>query len=227
MTVLARSPDRLRKVADECLAAGAPDAHVLVADFDDRPDLYARVAAHAAENPIDILVHNTGGPHGGPLLTHDEHDFHDAMARHLLTAQGLAKLLVPDMAGKGWGRIVCITSLSVRQPIVGLGVSNTVRHAMAAWAKTLSKELPPGVTVNTVLPGYTDTDRLNDLADAIAAREQRGRDEVKAGWARLSPERRLGRPEEIGAAVAWLASDAASFVRGIVLPVDGGRLDGI
>lgn len=195
--------------------------------MDDRPGLYEAVEAHAAEHPIDILVHNSGGPAGGPLLDAKEEDIHQAMARHLLTAQGLAQRLVPGMVERQWGRIICITSLSVRQPIVGLGVSNTVRAAMGAWAKTLSKELPPGITVNTVLPGYTDTDRLTSLSQSIAERTGDDAAAIRQAWADGSPEKRLGRPEEVGAAVAWLASDAASFVRGTLLPVDGGRLDAL
>jgi 3-oxoacyl-[acyl-carrier protein] reductase len=106
-------------------------------------------------------------------------------------------------------------------------VSNTVRAAMASWAKTLSKELPPGVTINTVLPGYTDTERLTSLATATAERTAKTPDEVRAAWISAVPERRLGRPEELGAVIAFLASPAASYVRGVTLPVDGGRLNGI
>lgn len=131
------------------------------------------------------------------------------------------------MREAGFGRIVNVISISVREPLSGLGVSNTIRGAMAAWAKTLARELPPTITVNSVLPGYTATERLHSLARSAAERSGRTPEEVEAEWARSVPEGRLGAPEELGAAIAFLASPAASYVRGVSLPVDGGRLGGI
>jgi 3-oxoacyl-[acyl-carrier protein] reductase len=128
------------------------------------------------------------------------------------------------MAQTGYGRFVYISSTSVREPIPGLGVSNTLRAAMAGWAKTLSRELPPGVTINTVLPGFTDTDRLRSLLDKTAAAAGVDPAEFAKNAAAATPPRRFARPEEIGAVVAFLASPAASYVNGVNLPVDGGRL---
>jgi 3-oxoacyl-[acyl-carrier protein] reductase len=171
-----------------------------------------------------VLVNNTGGPPHGPILEARAEDFASAFGRHVLAAHLLVRRLLPGMAAAGYGRIVNVVSISVREPIPGLGVSNTIRGAMASWAKSVSHELPPGVTINNVLPGYTDTERLAELAASISAASGRSVEDVRAEWAALAPEKRLGRPEEIGAAVAWLASPAASFVRGVSLPVDGGRL---
>ncbi|MCW8140292.1 MAG: SDR family oxidoreductase, partial [Planctomycetota bacterium] len=151
----------------------------------------------------------------------------EAFGRHVLGAHLLVRLVLPGMRAAGYGRIVNVVSTSVREPIPNLGVSNTVRAAVAAWAKTLSKELPPGVTINTVLPGYTDTERLASLAEGAAARTGKAVEDVRKGWLATIPEGRLGRPEELGAVIAFLASPAAAYVRGVALPVDGGRLNGI
>jgi 3-oxoacyl-[acyl-carrier protein] reductase len=131
------------------------------------------------------------------------------------------------MKQAGYGRIVNVISTSVKEPIPNLGVSNTIRAAMAAWAKTLAKELPPGITINSVLPGYVDTERLVGLSNALAAKQGKKPEEIKAGWLAVIPEGRLGRPEELGEVIAFLASPAGGYVRGVALPVDGGRLNGI
>src|SRR5690606_36944419 len=133
----------------------------------------------------------------------------------------------PGMREAGYGRIVNVLSTSVREPIDNLGVSNTIRAAVAGWAKTLSRELPPGVTINNILPGYTDTERLATLASSAGERTGRTADEDRQGWIATVPEGRLGLPEELAAAVAFLASPAAAYVRGVSLPVDGGRLRSI
>lgn len=201
---------------------------MIVADLDDRAGLRQAVAEHLEKaGPIHILVNNTGGPHSASLLEATEEDFLKPYGRHLLASHLLVQLLVPGMKEAGYGRIVNVLSTSVREPIPGLGVSNTIRATMASWAKTLSRELPPGVTINSVLPGYTDTERLTELAHTMAARQGRSPKEVAKGWVDVTPEGRLGRPEEIGGVIAFLCSPAASFVRGVALAVDGGRLNSI
>ena len=223
VTAAARSLPALETLRKELLAAGAPAAHALPLDLDDRDAAVGILEGHvAATSPITVLVLNAGGPPGGRLLDADVEAFQAAFERHLLAFHRIVQTLLPDMEAGGYGRIVYVSSTSVREPIPGLGVSNTLRAAMAGWAKTLSKELPPGVTINTILPGFTDTDRLTSLA-----RSRGDEDEVKAAWAAASPEGRLGRPEELAAAVAFLCSEEASFIRGVVLPVDGGRLASI
>ncbi len=228
LTLLARREAELRKAAAECKAAGASTIHVLPADLENRATLRNKMEAHLrAHGPVHVLVNNQGGPPSAPLLETEEADFLKAYGRIQLASHLLVQLTVPGMKAAGFGRIINILSISVREPILGLGVGNSVRASMAAWSKTLAKELPPGITVNCVLPGATDTERLHDLSAQMAARSGKPLAEVEKGWYASTPEGRLGRPEELGEAIAFLASPAASFVRGVVLPVDGGRLNSI
>lgn len=228
VTALARRASALEKLRTQLLEAGAPEAHALVADLDDPQRLDGRLAEWlGAHGPAHILVHNTGGPASGKLLDAAPDDLRDAFRRHVVSAQHLVQRLLPGMRDAGYGRIVLVLSTSVREPIEHLGVSNTIRAAMAGWAKTLSRELPPGITINSVLPGYTATERLARLAEAAAARTDRSRDDVESDWRAAVPEQRLGEPEEVAAAVAFLASPAASYIRGVSLAVDGGRMRSI
>lgn len=209
------------------LCAELPGAAYIVADLDDLDGLAAVVDALLQRHPVHILVNNTGGPPGGPLLDALPQAFLTGMTRHVLASHVLAQRLVPGMAAAGYGRIVNVISTSVYEPIPNLGVSNTVRGAMAAWSKSLSRELPPGVTINNVLPGFTDTDRLTELAEGRAAREGVTPDDVRAAWLSQVPEGRLARPEETAATIAFLASPAAAYIRGQSIAVDGGRLRSI
>lgn len=177
---------------------------------------------------VDILILNSGGPKGGPVLDAAPQEFRDAIEGHLVANQILCKTYVPGMKNRGGGRIVAILSTSVRQPIPGLGVSNATRWAMAAWAKTLAGELAPfAITVNLVLPGFTKTGRLEELAAAGALKRGITEDQVRDEWIKATPMGRLGEPEEIAAAVSFFASPAASFITGQALAVDGGRLGSV
>lgn len=203
-----------------------PRHEIVVGDFSNPAELQLRVAAHLeSTGPAHILVNNTGGPASGPILDARPNDFLAAMQMHLVCNQLLVQTVVPGMKQAGFGRIINIISTSVREPIPGLGVSNTTRWAVAAWAKTLSRELGPfAITVNNVLPGYTDTARLRALFTARAKRESRTPEQVAEETMKAVPAGRFGRPEEIAAAIAFLASPEAAYVNGINLPVDGGRL---
>ncbi len=228
VTVLARSADKLEALCPSLLEAGAPSARGLVADLDDRDGLATVIDALLAEHgPVHVLVNNTGGPAPGPLLEADEASFLAAFGRHVLASHLLVRRLLPGMATAGYGRIVNVISLSVREPLPMLGVSNTIRGAMASWAKTLAMELPPGVTVNNVLPGFTNTERLTTLGQAMADEQGRRLADIHGDWCASIPEGRLGTPGEQGALVAFLASPAAAYLRGTSIPVDGGRLRGL
>lgn len=224
---LARRAEAREALLPELEAAGAPRARALTVDLEDLAGLAAAVDGALADGPIHVLINNTGGPPAGPLLEAQPADFERAFLRHVLASHTLAQRLVPGMTAAGYGRIINIISTSVRQPIPNLGVSNTIRGAMASWAKTLSRELPPGVTVNSVLPGFTDTPRLSSLKQSLATKRGGSEAEVEAAWLASVPEGRVGRPAELAAAVAFLASPAGSYVRGVCLPVDGGRLTSI
>ena len=176
---------------------------------------------------FEILINNSGGPPSGPIIDAKPSDFEKAFLRHVLASQTLVQLLLPGMKESNYGRIVNIISTSVKEPIPGLGVSTTIRGAMASWSKTLSKELPPSITINNVLPGFTNTERLTELKKTLSEQKGISEDEVENAWLSTVPEGRLADPSELGKVVAFLSSPAASFVRGVSIPVDGGRTGSI
>ena len=228
VTALARRREELETLVSELEQDVAADPDYCVADLEQREGLEAEIEALLDDRgPIHILVNNSGGPPSGPLLHATEKDFNLAFGRHVLGAHLLVRMLLPGMVESGYGRIVNIVSTSVREPIPNLGVSNTIRGAVASWSKSLSRELPPSVTINNILPGFTDTDRLHSLGEAIAHRSKRDVAAVHADWLREVPERRFGQPEEVAAALAFLVSPAGAYVRGQSVAVDGGRLRSI
>jgi 3-oxoacyl-[acyl-carrier protein] reductase len=175
---------------------------------------------------FDVLVNNSGGPPGGPIVDADAGSFEAAFKAHVLTAQLLVQALLPAMKQQEFGRIVNVISTSVKQPIPGLGVSNTIRGAMAGWSKTLAREVAPyGITVNNILPGFTETDRLANLIEGRSKKSGLSEEEVARGMMALVPAGRFAKPAEVAAAAAFLASPAAGYINGINLPVDGGRLE--
>ena len=228
VAVLARSASKLEGLVGDLLAAGAPKAWALAADLEDRESLRRILDAHlASTGPIQILVNNAGGPPGGAILEADEMDFIRAFGRLLMAPHLLVKLLVPGMKASGYGRIINVVSTSVREPLPNLGVSNTVRGATAAWAKTLAKELPAGITINNVLPGATATERLEKLELANAERTGRTLEQVRADMVKTIPEGRVAEAQEVAALIAFLASPAAAYIRGQSIAADGGRLNAI
>lgn len=225
VTLFARDPQRLGEAMAALPVVPGIEHDIAVADFQN-PEMVLDEAAGALDRAggFDILVNNTGGPPGGPITQATGEAFIKAMTAHLVNNQNLANLVLPGMKAKGSGRIVNIISTSVRCPIPGLGVSNTVRAAVAAWAKTLAGEVAKDkVTVNSVLPGFTDTARLSSLFEAKAGKQGTTPRQVKDEALASIPMGRLGEPEEVAAAVAFYCTPAASYITGTVLAVDGGR----
>ena len=226
VTVLARSAEALQTVVDALPRVREGQRHAWrVVDMLDTLALQTVAADLVAAAPVQVLVNNSGGPPGGPIHTAEPEAFIAAFRQHVLAAQVLMQAVLPGMRAASYGRIVNVISTSVKEPIPGLGVSNTVRAAMAGWSKTLSSELAAeGITVNNVLPSYTETDRLRWLLATRAAREGRSEEDIAAGLLSDIPARRFGRPEEVAAMIAFLCMPAAAYVNGVSIPVDGGHI---
>jgi len=226
VTLAARNPDKLAETVASLPAVEKGQHGSICADFSNPQDVRAEAKKLiAAVGTHQILVNNTGGPSAGPIVDATPEQFITAITQHVICNQLLTQTLMGGMKEAGYGRVINIISLSVKAPIAGLGVSNTTRGAVASWAKTMAGELGPlGITVNNVLPGYTATDRLSELMDYKADKMGIASAELQKQWEAEIPARRFARPEEIAAAVVFLASPAASYVNGINLPVDGGRL---
>jgi 3-oxoacyl-[acyl-carrier protein] reductase len=224
VTLVARDEEKLKAVVRE-LKGGSQGQHdYIVADFGDPYALRDKVQAFVAVRPIHVLVNNTGGPAPGPLLDATPKAFLDAFSNHLICNQLLAQVVIPIMKREGYGRIVNIISTSVKAPLKNMGVSNTTRGAVANWAKTLSFEVAAfNITVNNVLPGATLTARLETVMQLRAEQTGKSLEEIKALTAAEVPAARIGSANEVAAAVAFLASPAASYINGINIPVDGGR----
>ena len=226
VVIVGRNPDGLSKVLAELQAISAQARLSVCCDF---ADLDATESiAHATVSTlgaVHILVNNTGGPAAGSAIEAKPRDFLAAMSMHLGCAQAWTQACAPSMRAEGYGRIINVTSTSVFTPIKGLGVSNTVRAAMANWSKTLASELGRfGITVNNVMPGFTKTARLDALFKGKATRGGMSIDEVERDAIATIPAARLGDPRELALAMVFLASPAASYVNGVNFPVDGGRL---
>ncbi|SVA62979.1 uncharacterized protein METZ01_LOCUS115833 [marine metagenome] len=221
--LVARNPKKLDKTLHDLPVKNDQNHNMICADF----NLPEELEKHISElsDFVHILVNNSGGPPGGPLVEAKKEEFRLAFERHVICNQILAKAFVPCMKELGFGRIINIISTSVKQVIPGLGVSNTTRGAVANWARTLALELGQfGITVNNILPGYTDTGRLQSLAETRAKEQGVTVDDIRAGWVKSVPLARIGKPDEIASAVSFLASDAAGYINGADIPVDGGRV---
>jgi 3-oxoacyl-[acyl-carrier protein] reductase len=228
VTVLARRADALQAVVESLPRSGAQRHGLIAADISDTDALRAQVETLVARTPVHILVNNTGGPPSGPAHAAEAPAFLDAFQRHLIAGQTLVQALLPGMRAARWGRIVNVVSTSVREPIAGLGVSNTIRAAVAGWAKTLSRELAPdGITVNNVLPGYTETGRVEQIVRDRAQAQGKTEEQIIAAMRASVPAGRFAKPEETGGVIAFLCSPAAGYINGVSLAVDGGRMASI
>jgi 3-oxoacyl-[acyl-carrier protein] reductase len=224
VTLLARNEEKLQSVVKELQVYSGQPHDYIVADFGNIEEVETKIMAYLSDKTIHILINNTGGPPPGPAIDASLQDFQNAFSSHLLCNQILTKAVVPGMREEGYGRIINIISTSVKMPIKGLGVSNTIRGAVANWSKTLSVELGGfGITVNNVLPGATMTGRLESIILRTAERKGVTYEDVKKEMVNEIPVKRICDPSEVAAAVAFLASPAASYINGINVPVDGGR----
>lgn len=224
VVLFARNEKKLLQVLEELDKNKGQNHKYLIADFSDTELVKSTVQTFAEQTTVHILVNNTGGPAGGPIIDAEDHAFLSAFQQHLINNHNILKALVPGMKTAGYGRVINIISTSVKQPLTGLGVSNTIRGAVASWAKTMANELGQyGITVNNVLPGATMTARLESIAENKAIASGLNKDEILNQMAAATPARRIGQANEVANAIAFLASPAAGYINGINLPVDGGR----
>lgn len=223
LVLVARNEAKLNNAVSQL--PGNEKHEYICADFTQPQELKSKIVAWATSNTAHILVNNTGGPKGGPIIDAAVDEFTDAFTQHLICNHILVQALWEGMKKAGYGRIINVISTSVKQPLDGLGVSNTIRGAVANWSKTLANELGQhSITVNNVLPGATNTVRLKAIAEnKVAKNPAIDIDSVFATMAQASPMKRIAEPEEIASAIAFLASPAASYINGINVPVDGGR----
>ena len=226
ITLVARNEESLSEVLEQLDSSMDQKHSYLLADFDNSEKLKNTISDFVEKNPpIHILINNSGGPKPGPIINANTDDFINAFNRHLICNHILVQALAPNMKKIGFGRIINITSTSVKEPIKGLGISNTIRGAVATWAKTLSFELGEfGITVNNILPGYTDTQRLQEIFLNKSKKNNYDIESVITDAYSQIPLGRFADPKETAKAICFLASEDASYINGINLPVDGGRL---
>ena len=224
ITLIARNEDELRKTVAS-LQRTSQSHNYIVADFSQPEDLHKKVDSFLAKTgAVHILVNNTGGPASGPITQSKPEEFLSAFTNHLICNQLLAQAVLEGMKKEGYGRIINIISTSVKIPLKNLGVSNTIRAAVGNWAKTWANEVGQfNITVNNVLPGATSTGRLKSIIENKSSKTGESISTVEAEMISEIPMKRFASPEEVGNAVAFLASPAASYITGINLPVDGGR----
>lgn len=225
VTLFARNLEKLNQVKAELANNGSQEHFAICADFAHPNEVSRALDDHLTVIPnFQILINNTGGPAPGPANTADSSAFLAAFNQHLINNHQIAQKVIGGMKDAGYGRIINVISTSVKQPLPNLGVSNTVRGAVASWAKTMANELGPfGITVNNVLPGATKTTRLDAIIQNKAAKKRISIEEMEEEEKSLIPLRRFGEVEEFANVCAFLASPAAGYVTGVSLPVDGGR----
>lgn len=224
VTVMARTQSSLEEVVGSMDVTNGQSHGFVCCDSAQPARTSGVIAQLVSLKPVQVWINNTGGPPDGTLNDAPTVDLETAFTNHVINSHAILSTLLPGMRASGYGRIVNVISTSVKQPIPGLGVSNTIRGAVANWAKTLADELgPDGITVNNVLPGFTRTDRLDEVIRSRAEHAGISAGEMAFALERTVPLRRFGQARETAFAIAFLASPAASYISGINLPVDGGR----
>jgi len=227
-TLIARNEDSLKKAILTLDSTKGQQHNYLVADYSDYKSVQAVVEAYVAKQNIHILINNSGGPAGGPITEAKPEAFLETFQQHLICNQLLTQLVVPGMKADNYGRVINIISTSVKIPLKGLGVSNTIRGAVASWSKTMANELGAyGITVNNILPGATATLRLETIVNNKASKTGTSTNDVEHEMMEEIPMKRFGKPEEIAAAAAFLATPSAAYINGVSIPVDGGRTGSI
>lgn len=226
VTIVARNESKLKNVIEELKNDGNQKHKYVAVDFSEPEKLRKEITEYVLKNsPVHILVNNSGGPPAGEITKADSSEFEETFSRHLICNHILVQALLEGMKKEKYGRIINVISVSVKQPIDNLGVSNTIRGAVASWAKTLANEVGKyGITVNNVLPGATKTERLYSLIKGKADRENKTVNEIEKEMIKEIPAGRFGEPQELAYAAAFLASPSAAYINGISLAVDGGRI---
>lgn len=226
--LISRNEEKLKQAVTTLDTSAGQQHGYLVADYSNVDHVRTAVEGFVQNNTVHILVNNTGGPAGGPVTAAKPEEFLMAFQQHLICSQVITTLVIDGMKKAGYGRVVNIISTSVKIPLKGLGVSNTIRGAVASWAKTMANELGAfNITVNNVLPGATSTERLESIMNNKSAKTGKDKHEVAQEMIEEIPAGRFGKPEEIAAVVAFLASPASAYVNGTSIPVDGGRTGSI
>lgn len=222
--LMARNESSLKSALVQLNTSQNQQHSYITADFSNPDEVKDLITAYTQNHIIHILVNNTGGPASGPITEAVEDEFLSAFNQHLICNHILAKAVIPGMKKEGYGRIINIISTSVKIPLPNLGVSNTIRGAVASWAKTMSNELGQfNITVNNILPGATRTQRLENIIHNNAAKANKSADDVEQNMQKEIPMKRFAEASEIAAVAAFIASPAASYVTGVSIPVDGGR----
>lgn len=222
--LIARNKESLIDALKKLPVNQAQQHRYAVADFSDPDSVSLAINKIVSTAAVEILINNSGGPQPGPITAATEQDFKSAFSQHLICNHILTNAVLPGMKSRGYGRIINIISTSVKTPLANLGVSNTIRAAVAAWAKTLSNEVGQyNITVNNVLPGLTNTMRYKKLIENTSVTQNATIEEVDQQLVNTIPLKRIGEASEIANVIAFLASPAASYVSGTNIPVDGGR----
>ena len=226
--LMARNEIALKEAVQQLDTSFKQQHSYLVADFDQPDTVKAAIETFVSNSSVHILINNSGGPGSGPITEAKEEEFINTFNRHLLCNHILTKAVIPSMKKEGYGRIINVISTSVKVPLPNLGVSNTIRGAVASWAKTMANELGQfNITVNNVLPGATKTQRLEMIISNNANKKSVAIEEIEKEMLKEIPMKRFAEPQELANVVAFLASPAASYINGVSIPVDGGRTGSI